>query len=328
MGVDARKVEDEEVITQITERLHRLRGPRRNDFSPRNRDHSFFQKFIFIFAILPLLGGCGQAPEKASRVPAVESPSGVDQQVMSFSLAGYEKGGKKKWEVEGKSADIMAEVVNLTSVIAKAYGEEVNMTLVADKGVFNRVSNDVHFESNVVVTSADGSTLSTEALDWKNDAEKIYTDKPIKIVRAPAEDVSGAKPEPKQAGPKNGSKSPIDIGAPAAGPTTITCDGPMEINYGKNYAEFNTKVKVEDDRGQIFCDKAVAYYDPESHQVAKITATGNVKIVRGGSWTFSDEAVYMAQEQKIVLTGSPKVMIYPEEAKSLPSGQAGAKEGR
>lgn len=263
------------------------------------------KKVFFVFlAAMFLLAGCGGGSEKAPTAPAAESPTGVDQQIMSFSLAGYEKSGKKKWEVEGKTADIMAEVVNLTNVVAKAYGEEVNMTLIADRGVFNRDSNDVHFESNVVVASSDGSTLSTEALDWKNGEEKIYTDKPVKIVRGPADDASGAKP----------SK---DIGALSTGPTTITCDGPMEINYGKNCAEFNTKVKVEDDRGRIFCDKAVAYYDSENHRVAKIVATGNVKIVRGGSWTFSDEAVYLAQEQKVILTGSPRVVIYPQEAESV-----------
>lgn len=248
------------------------------------------RKIVLILLIASLVGGCGGKPEKTAKAPADESSTGVDQQVMSFSLAGYEKSGKKKWEVEGKSADIMAEVVNLTSVVAKAYGEEAKMTLVADKGVFNRVSNDVHFESNVVVTSSDGSVLSTEALDWKNDEEKIHADKAVKIT----------------------SQKPV---------TTITCDGPMEVNYGKNYAEFNNKVKVEDERGQIYCDKAVAYYDSKTRQVTKIVATGNVKIVRGGSWTFSDEAVYLAQEQKVILTGSPKVMIYPEEANPAKEGK-------
>ncbi len=254
------------------------------------------RKIILVLLAAFLFSGCGERPEKASKAPATESPTGVDQQVMSFSLAGYEKSGKKKWEVEGKSADILAEVVNLTSVVAKAYGEEVNMTLVADRGVFNRVSNDVHFESNVVVTSTDGSILSTEALEWKNDEEKIYSDKAVKIT----------------------AEKPV---------TTITCDGPMEVYYGKNYAEFNNNVKVDDERGQIYCDKAVAYYDSKTRQVSKIVATGNVKIVRGGSWTFSDEAVYLAQEQKVILTGSPKVMIYPEETKSLPAEQGATKEG-
>jgi LPS export ABC transporter protein LptC len=254
------------------------------------------RKIILVLTAVLLFGGCGGGPEKASKAPAEESLSGADQQVMSFSLVGYEKSGKKKWEVEGKSADIMAEVVNLTTVVAKAYGDEVDMTLVADRGVFNRASNDVHFESNVVVTSNDGSVLSTEALDWKNDEEKIYSDKAVKIT----------------------AKKPV---------TTIICDGPMEINYGKNYAEFNNKVKVDDERGQIYCDKAVAYYDSKTREVTKIVATGNVKIVRGGSWTFSDEAIYLAQEQKVILTGSPKVMIYPEETKPLPAGQGKSKEG-
>ncbi len=258
-------------------------------------------KKIMIFCVVAFLFvGCESKPVKV----ATPSPEGsaADQKVMSFSLSGYEKNGKKKWEVEGKSADIMTEVVNLTDVVAKAYGEETDMTIIADKGVFNRVSNDVHLEENVVVTSTDGTKMTTEALDWKNNEEKIYTDKPVKVTREGMD--------------KKGAKAVTGIDGFGITPTTITCDGPMEIDYGKNSAEFNKNVKVVDERGQMLCDTATAYYDPKTRQLTKIIAKGHVKIIRGGSWTFSDEAEYLAQEQKIVLTGSPKVMIYPEEAKA------------
>jgi LPS export ABC transporter protein LptC len=255
-------------------------------------------KFIAALLIALSFNGCAVRSDKVVKEPVEQDMASVssDQKVMAFSLSGYEKNGRKKWEVQGKSADIMSEVVNLTDVVAKAYGEEIDMTLTADKGVFNRNTSDAHFESNVVVSGTDGTKMTTDEADWKNTDQKIVTDKPVKLY-AEMKETSG-----------DGTEKKI--------PTTIVCDGPMEINYGKNYAVFNTNVRVDDERGQIFCDTATAYYDSNTKKVSRIVARGNVKIVRGGSWTFSDEAVYLAAEQKVILSGSPKVIIYPEESKA------------
>jgi len=243
-----------------------------------------------------LLTGCEGKQTKVAPPPEEEANLSSEQKIMAFSLSGFEKSGSKKWEVQGKSADIMSEVVNLTDVVAKAYGDEADMTLTADKGAFDRTTNNAHFESNVVVTGTNGTQMKTDALDWKNAEQKITTDKPVQMYS----ETKGVK--------EDGTETKV--------PTTIVCDGPMEIDYGKNYAVFNTNVKVSDERGQLFCDIATAYYDAKTRQVSKIIARGNVKIIRGGSWTYSEEATYLAPEQKVILTGSPKVTIYPEQAKA------------
>lgn len=268
---------------------------------------------VLILMLVLLFNGCAKketsAPEPSKEEVAMEG----EQKIMSFSLVGYEEGGKKKWEVEGKSADVMADVVNLTEVEAETYSEEANVTLVADRGTFNRTSSDVHLESNVVATSTEGTTLTTDVLNWKNDEERVYTDKFVKVTREDMETTSTgaeARPNLKEVEFKKDVK--VVTGKPQ---TVITCDGPMEVNYGKNFAVFYNKVKVEDERGQLYCDKATAYYEPKMRQITKVVAQGNVKLVRGGSWTFSDEAVYLAKEEKVILTGSPKVVIYPEETK-------------
>jgi LPS export ABC transporter protein LptC len=253
-------------------------------------------KIAIVLLVIFLFTGCEGKKAKAPSPPEEEANISTDQKMMAFSLSGFEKTGKKKWEVQGKSADIVSEMVNLTDVVAKAYGDQSDMTLTADKGSFNRATNDAHFESNVVVTGDNGTKMTTDALDWKNAEQKVVTDKPVEM----KSDVKGLK----------------DDGAETKMPTIITCDGPMEIDYGKNYAIFNTNVKVSDERGQLFCDTATAYYDAKTRQVSKIIAKGNVKIVRAGSWTYSDEATYLALEQKIILTGSPKIMMYPEQAKA------------
>lgn len=270
---------------------------------------------ILMFALL--FGGCAKKEAKAPQ-PSEEVAMEGEQKIMSFSLVGYEEGGKKKWEVEGKSADIMSDIVNLTEVVAHAYGEEANVTLVADRGAFNRATNDVHLESNVVATSSEGTKLTTDALDWKHSEEKVFTDNFVKVTREDMQTTSigaEARPNLKEVEFKKDVK--VLTGKPQ---TVITCEGPMEVNYGKDYAVFNNKVKVEDERGQLYCDKATAYYDSKTRQITKVVANGNVKIVRGGNWTFSDEAVYLAKEEKVILTGSPKVMIYPEEAKETKEG--------
>lgn len=255
-------------------------------------------KIAIALLVVFLFIGCEgkKAKEPVPSPSEEEAGMSTDQKIMAFSLSGFEKTGKKKWEVQGKSADIMTEVVKLTDVVAKAYGDQADMTLTADKGSFNRATNDAHFESNVTVTGTNGTQMTTDTLDWKNAEQKIVTDDPVEM--------------------KSEMKGLADDGTETKEPTIITCDGPMEVDYSKNYAVFNTNVKVNDNRGQLFCDKATAYYDSKTRQVSKIVAKGNVKIIRAGSWTFSDEATYLAPEQKIILTGSPKVTIYPEQAKA------------
>ncbi len=270
-------------------------------------------KIILILILALVFSGCAKKEAKVSAPSEEEIAMEGEQKIMYFSLSGYEQGGKKKWEVEGKSADIMADVVNLTEVVAKAYGEEADVTLVADKGIFNRTSNDVHLESNVVATSSEGTKLKTDAIEWKNTEERVTTDRFVEVTREDMKTTSiGAEAHPNLKEVEFKKDVKVTTGKPE---TIITCDGPMEVNYGKNFAVFNNKVKVEDERGQLYCDKATAYYDSKTRQITKVVANGNVKIVRGGNWTFSDEAVYLAKDEKVILTGSPKVMIYPEEAK-------------
>lgn len=270
---------------------------------------------VLILMLALLFNGCIKKEAKEPQPPEDMVTMEGEQKIMSFSLAGYQEGGKKKWEVEGKSADIMSDVVNLTDVTAKAYGQEADVTLVADKGTFNRTSTDVHLESNVVATSSEGTKMKTDALDWKNAEEKVITDKFVEVTREDMQTTSiGAEAHPNLKEVEFKKDVKVTTGKPQ---TVITCDGPMEVNYGQNFAIFNNKVKVEDERGQLYCDKATAYYDSKTRQITKVVANGNVKIVRGGNWTFSNEAVYLAKEEKVILTGSPKVMIYPDEDKGI-----------
>ncbi|MCX5714340.1 MAG: hypothetical protein NT033_05935, partial [Candidatus Omnitrophica bacterium] len=107
----------------------------------------------------------------------------------------------------------------------------------------------------------------------------------------------------------------------------ITCDGPLEVDYQHNVATFNNNVTADKGDAVIYCDSMDIYFNntkdkgapktdkPQStvlsgNKIDKILAKGNVKIVKGQNVSFSDEALYTAVDQKIVLKGKPKLVIY------------------
>ena len=55
-------------------------------------------------------------------------------------------------------------------------------------------------------------------------------------------------------------------------------------------------------------------------KIDKIVAHGNVKIVKGPNVSYSDEAIYSALDNKITLSGRPKLILYSTEKMDVPSG--------
>jgi lipopolysaccharide export system protein LptA len=58
----------------------------------------------------------------------------------------------------------------------------------------------------------------------------------------------------------------------------------------------------------IHSDRMTIYYDGSRGSIEKIHATGSVRVHRGGSAIFSDDATYLGNEEKIVFTGEPKLV--------------------
>ncbi|HXV28684.1 MAG TPA: LptA/OstA family protein, partial [bacterium] len=104
-------------------------------------------------------------------------------------------------------------------------------------------------------------------------------------------------------------------------PTTITCDGPLVIDYEKNIAHFKDHVVARDERGQLTADNMDVYYNKTSRRVSKIVAVGNVVIENpDGNKTYSDNVVYLAEEGKIILGGDAEVLYYEGNQTGLEKG--------
>lgn len=264
----------------------------------------------FLAASLLLTAACAKKQTSKAEEPEIQPTSESEQTIKSFSLVGYSEAGKKKWEIEGAVAQIFADVVNLSSIAAKAYGEETQVTLTADEGTFDKTNNNVQLNKNVTAVTDEGTKLTTDSLTWDAKTDSIVTDKRV-LVEKENLTVEGngavAQPGLKQVKLNN------DVTVKVKPQTVITCDGPLEVDYKNNIAYFNNNVLVEDDRGKISSDKMEVFFQPKTKTIDKVIATGNVKIVRGENTTYSEQATYTAADGKVVLTGQPKLVIYNQE---------------
>jgi len=262
-----------------------------------------------------------------------------DQNIVDFNLSGFGQKGEKSWEIKAKSADIFSDVVSLSTIEAVVFGKDQNLTLTADKGSYNKSKKIMHVESNVVATTTDGARMTTDSLDWSEASRRMSSPDFVTVQKESLVTTgTGLEANPNL----NTVEFKKDVTVQVTPvieqgqanldqkPTIITCSGPLEIDYEKKEAIFNNKVKVERPDSNMYSDKMTVYFDidqkkeaanaaqaPKSDsanlagtQIKKIVAQGNVKIVQGQNITYSDEAVYTAEDKKVVLTGRPKLIIY------------------
>ena len=248
-----------------------------------------------------------------------------EQTVDGFSLVQYEDGGAKKWELNGKSAEIEGGKVKIDKVSALAFGEEATLKLKAQKGSFDREKSAVHLENDVVVKTTDGTMLTTDSLDWDAETRNVSTEEDVTIKKADFQVTgSGAEVdlEQKRAKVKKDVTANITSMAPdylqatdGKQKTTITCDGPLEMNYKKNKTTFLNNVEVKDKEGNIFADRIDLYFNPTTRRIRCVVARGNVRIVNGENITYSEKAIYLVDEGRVILPKRPKLVIQNESKK-------------
>jgi lipopolysaccharide export system protein LptA len=269
---------------------------------------------VVVFSLLGITGfsffckkPCPKNPEPACEKPqatagADKTTSGkegaVNQKVLSFNLEGFTQKGTKSWEVNGQSAEAVTETqVKMDNIVAKAYGDEAEAVITADKGVYDKTKNNVTLCSNVKATI---------------DSSKGF-----------GEQFAGL-PGPASAGNNQADPNPDN----KKSRIIITCDGEVEFNYEKNQAYFLKNVKVVSQDGNIESDKMTVNLEPSTRKIKNIIAEGNVKITQGDNITYSDKALYIEKDKKIVLVGRPKLILYEEgESKGGSGFLSGMRDG-
>ena len=242
-----------------------------------------------------------------------------EQKILGFSLSNFDEENKKTWDLEGDTLEVFGNIINLTNIKANVYGKEEDMVLTADNGSFDRTEGKVHLQDNVIITSETGTKLMTDTLDWFQKNQLVTTEDRVNVTREglEAEGVGAVgHTDLEQVSLKK--EVQVDITSESDDKkelkkTTITCDGPLDIDYKSQTAVFNVNVKSDDGESQLYADKMTGYFDEDTKKIIKIIAEGNVKIVRGEDISYSEKAIYNAQTQRITLTGRPKIVFYSKQ---------------
>ncbi len=294
----------------------------------------------------------GTVPEAraAAQTQAPIATTSEPSQMQDFNLAGYGTNGEKTWEVEGASMDMTGPDIKIRDITAHMYGKEENLVVTADNGHFDKESGVVRLTDNVRAVTDNGATLKTDSLDWSQKDQLITTNDKVNVTKdnitaqgqgleaksdmkvakfekdviVTLEDQKKAKPQAQPA--PNTQSQPFG----GTGKLVITCDGPMELNYDKQFAIFNKNVKVESEgsQGTMIADKMTVRFDQAARQIDTINAEGHVQILRGDNVSYSDGAVFSNKDKRVVLTGRPKLVIYTDALKQTADKPEGDKAGK
>jgi len=271
------------------------------------------KSIVIIFLVLFMASGCAKEPQVADETAsqAKNLEDGVTQEVSTFTLSSVGDDGQSNWELEGETADIMEDKVNLSNVKIKSESMGSSVTMEAKKGVIKKSENKGTFKNDVVLAYDDGTTLATDTIDWSFKNE---------IATAPgAVFVKSAGLETKAMGARldksiNKIQLNKDVFMNTPSGTTIKCSGPLVLDYKENTAVFKDNVVIENPKGTMASSEMVVFFDPDKKKILKVNANGGVRLIRGNSISVSEEAVYFAEEGKAILTGNPVIFIDSKEA--------------
>jgi LPS export ABC transporter protein LptC/lipopolysaccharide transport protein LptA len=238
------------------------------------------------------------------------------QKFEGFNLEGYADNGEKAWDVNGDSADFVGPKIKISNVVGNSYGKQP-MNVTADTGYIDQASGDMRLEKDVVITHQDGGQLLTDSLDWNKKADLVTTPDNVMIVDDQIT-VTGKGLEA-QPGLKTAKinedvivKVKTDPELKNSKTVTITSDGPMVINQAEGVAVFKDNVIAIQEDKTLKADRMEVYLNKDANQINEIVCIGNVVIVQGENKSFADRAVYNAVQQKLTLSGRPKLIMLTE----------------
>lgn len=90
-------------------------------------------------------------------------------------------------------------------------------------------------------------------------------------------------------------------------PLVVTSDR-MEADELGNTVTFIGAVTLKKENMTVTADQVVVFYDPVNKKVREIQARGNVAVRQEGRVALANTAVYYSNEEKVVLTGEPRII--------------------
>lgn len=246
-------------------------------------------KKVRLFAVaLVVLAGVGfligrSAGKKRLQNPETQIPqettSQIKQELYTFKVEGFDENRRVQWKLEGESADVAPDKINIRDLRGMYYGKDATFTVFADSGIYNKENQDIELKDNIVGKTSDGGELVTDYAKWSAKNEEITTDSYVIIKRQNITCMGrGLITKPRLRWVKFRKDVRVDI----APDKTIFCNGPFEVDHEKNLAIFNNHVKIIDTHSETFADKLTVYLNPDTNEIERVITEGNVRVVHTG----------------------------------------------
>ncbi len=238
--------------------------------------------FVTILAIVIAINGCSKkervSDASGAQISQKAEPQ-IKQEVYAFKVEGFDEARKVQWELEGESANVVLDEINIRDLRGIYYGDDATFTIFADSAVYNKKTQDIELKDNIVGKTSDGGELVTDYAKWNAKNEEITTDSYVIIKRQNIVCMGrGLVTRPRLKRVTFRKEIEVDI----APDKKILCDGPFEIDHEKNVAIFNNNVKIIDKESETFADRLTVYLNPDTNKVERVVTEGNVRIVHRG----------------------------------------------
>lgn len=246
-------------------------------------------KNILLMVLLLWYLGSGLQYIYAQNMPVVAK----NEEVKGFTMTIFDKGGKEKAAISGSVATMLpGGIVEIKDVVARVYGRETGGadTLVhTSKGVYNKFKNIVYTDEFVRI-NRDDIVITGTGLEWFPDKTKIIIKENVKV------EYSFTLKD----------KQIIDSAEKRM--LVITAQKGGFLDYNRNVAVFRKNVVVNDINATLKANRMKVFFDNKTQELNKVEAYGNVRIKQPKRESKSRKAIYYADEDKIELTGNPKIV--------------------
>ena len=227
---------------------------------------------------------------------AQEPPLAVkNEQVKGFVMTITDAGGEEKAVVAGSTANVLPDgVVEIKDVLARIYGEKKDDsdTIVhTSLAYYDRARNIISTDKFIRINRR-GMVVTGTGMEWLPDKSHMEIKENVRIEYfrdAETEDnMEASLPERKKA--------------------VITAVGRGMIDYDHNIAVLKKNVMIEDAQVKLKAHNVKIHLSGSDQDLERVEAYGDVRIKQQYRESSSRKAVYHVKEDKIVLTGRPKIV--------------------
>lgn len=223
------------------------------------------------------------------------------EEVKGFTMTLANKDGIEEAIVNGSVANILpGGIIEIMDVVSRVFSQDSigGDTLIhSSRGIYNKLKNVVDTDEFVRINRRD-MVITGTGLHWEPNKFEIEIHKNVKV-----EYVS----ERNNVNSEDPSLVPQDDRNTAV--TVITAEGSGKLNYKKGIvAIFRKNVEIDDKNANLKAHLMKMYFDKKTEALTKVEAYGNVKIKQPKRESSCRKAVYFTDEDKVVLTGNPRII--------------------